>query len=160
MLDRDWAVRLGFFWGSVVNAAIDLLAPSIVSLLRQSLTLRPGDPMPGIRINDAVSGIHERDVHRAVRHYMATHANLPIRDLDEIAAAMNEPVEVQNTLGERELIEAQAVLQAKMLGLPVAEYRIDRRNGGSIPINERSVSLAIRTVTDAMAMKQQMETVG
>lgn len=128
----------------------------IVALLRQAMTLQPGDPLPGVRINCTVSGIHEREMHRAAQYQRGTHTLLPVRDLDEIAAAIGEPVYLQDSLGERDLLEAQAVLRGAMLDHTYVDYVVYGRRSG-IPVNTATIAAAEKKVRDALSMRQQRE---
>lgn len=126
------------------------------ALLRLAATLQVGDALPSLRVNPMVSGIRERELHRAIQYELATHHRLPVRDLGEIADQTGEPLYIQDTIGERDLTRARAVLRGRMLDMAYVDWTYQHRLQGS-PVNEETLYEATRLVTFALSMKQQRE---
>lgn len=128
----------------IVNAPVCGMTPvEIVDLLRRAYALQPGAPMPGTQINPTVSGACQREAHRDTGTIP-----LQVRTLDQMAAAMGEPVDVPATLGEIDLLNAQAVLRGALLDLSYVDWFYRSRRQGT-PVNAETVAAAVKLVTDA-----------
>jgi hypothetical protein len=127
-----------------------MTALEAATLLRQAMTLQPGDPLPGVRINPNVSVIYQSEAYAAGTVYVGTGRITSGRDHDEIAAAIGEPVDVQNTLGEHDLAQAQAVLRGRML-----DYAYVENKYGWAPVNDATVAQAEKLIRAALSMRQQ-----
>lgn len=129
-----------------VNSLVGGMDPlDLVALLRRAYALKPGDPMPGTAINPTVSGACQREAYRDTGHIP-----MPVRTLDQMAAAMGEPVEVPATLGEIDLLNAQAVLRGALLDLSYVEWTYRNRRQGT-PVNAETIAAAVKLVADAQA---------
>lgn len=129
-----------------VNALVGGMDPTeIIGWLRRAYALKAGDPMPGTTINPAVSGACQREA------YLDTgHLPRPVRTMDQMAAAMGQPVEVPATLGEIDLLNAQAVLRGALVDLSYVEWTYRNRRQGT-PVNAETIAAAVKLVTDAEA---------
>jgi hypothetical protein len=123
-------------------------------LLCQAMHLEPGDPLPGTCINPAVASAVARAEHQAGSVYVATHRLVDPPPLEAIAAAIGEPLFIPNTLGERALANARAVLAARVLDHGYAEYLFAGRAQGT-PVNPATVNAAVRLLTDAITQTQR-----
>ena len=123
-------------------------------LLRDAMRLTPGDGLPGTVINPTVDSAYQRAQHAAGSIYLATHRMVAGPSLQDVANHLGEPLWIPNTLGERDLAIAQAVLRARMLDHATGEYlfagRIQR-----VPVTETTLAEAVTLVTAAVTHKQQ-----
>jgi hypothetical protein len=124
------------------------------SLLRQALRLQPGIPLSSTVINPTVSGAHERAQHQAGSIYVATHRLVDTPSMRQVAEMLNEPLFIQDTLGERALAEAQAVLRGRVLNVASCDYLFAGRRH-SARVNEATVTAAVDLITDAITQQQQ-----
>lgn len=121
-------------------------------ILAQAMLLQPGDPMPGIRINPTVSAIHQREAYAASSIYVATHRVTFSRTLDEIAAAIGEPLNVQDTLFDMDPIEARAVLAGAIEGERYVKWLYRGRTQGN-PVTGEAIAKAVKLVGDALSVR-------
>lgn len=124
------------------------------ALLYQAMQLRPGDALPGTQINANVSTIYQREDWNAGSVYVAERRVVSGRSMGEIAAAIGEPVYLQDTIGERDLLNAQAILRGRMLDQAYVDYLVYGRMQGS-PVNDKTVAEAVKLVRDALSMRKQ-----
>lgn len=132
---------------SQINAAI---------LLRQAMQLDPGCLLPGEVINPTVSCAFERADYAAGSAYVASHRMVRTPSLQDVADHLNEPLFVPAKLDERALLHAQAVLRGRMLDHGYVHYPYAGRTQGT-PINDDTVSEAVKLVTAAISLKQQKD---
>lgn len=123
-------------------------------LLREAMRLAPGDPLPGTMINPTVNSAYARAQHDAGYIYVACHRMVAGPSLQDVADHLGEPLWLPNTLGERDLASAQAVLRARMLDHADGEYRFAGRIQ-RIPVNEDTIAAAVDLITAAITHKQQ-----
>lgn len=141
-----------------VNALVGGMDPmEIIDLLRRADALQPGAPLPGTRINPDVSSVYQREQYDAGTLYVATRHAIFTRTLYQIAASMGVPVEVQDTLYSRDILQTQAVLSGALLDLNYIEWPYQNRTQGT-PVNETTIAAAVKLVTDAeKAAKDALE---
>ena len=125
-------------------------------LLRAAMQLSPGSRLPGTVINPTVSCAFERIQHQAGSVYVATHRLVETRSLQAVADALGEPLYLPATLDERRLLSAQAVLRARMLDHPHAEYLYAGRRQEK-PVDEDTVAAAAKLITDAITCLEQKD---
>lgn len=123
------------------------------NLLRKSTPLRPGDPLPGMRQNPVVVSIYEREDWAAGSLYVACGKVVHGRTMQQVAAALNMPLWIGDTIGERDLTRARAVLCGRMLD----HAYVDTGHGMSgAPVNEQTVAEAVNLVTAALSVKREV----
>lgn len=113
------------------------------------MTVRPGDPLNGTRINPQVSSPHARLMDAATGLSGSIQEVFAVPTLDELAHRMGVPVEIRDTVGERDLTEAREVLTAAIRGDRYVEWMYRGRNQGS-PVKPETVRAAIEFAESVM----------
>ncbi|MDR3533994.1 MAG: hypothetical protein P4L90_25940 [Rhodopila sp.] len=112
-------------------------------------TVRPGDPLVGTRINPSVSSAHARLMDAATGLGGSIKAVFAVPTLDEMADHMGVPVEIQDTVSERDLMQARAVLTAAIRGDRYVSWNYEGRSQGN-PVRPETVRAAIEFAESVM----------
>jgi hypothetical protein len=112
-------------------------------------TVRPGDPLTGTRINPEVSSPHARLMDAATGLSGSIREVFAVPTLDELARRMGVPVEIRDTVGERDLIEAHEVLTAAIRGKTYVSWIYHGRSQGT-PVKPETVRAAIEFAESVM----------